>query len=89
MGEMEHLDEAHIEAFEADLEGAPIVKNGKVYDHYTEVTDALSGARRNVKSLERSLDNPKLTPSQRAVIQRVVDKARSVISRIDKIRRGK
>jgi RHS repeat-associated protein len=54
------LDETHIRAAVNDIFGKPIVINGKVFDHLTEVRNALKGLGNQITELNKVINNSKM-----------------------------
>jgi hypothetical protein len=55
----EALDETHIRAAVNDVLGDPVVINGKTYDHYKEVQNALKGLGNQIQKLNKLIDSGK------------------------------
>ncbi|MEW9701496.1 RHS repeat-associated core domain-containing protein [Paenibacillus sp. SI8] len=82
-----HLDDRHLEAYERDLNGDPILdEDGEPWDHKTEVENAAAGLRKAVRGLEGSLNNPKLNPEIRKKFEEAVSQGKEILDRVDKIK---
>ena len=85
----DHLTERDIEGLKRDLSGNSVPKpGGGEYQHYKEVTEAADGLRRNIDSLNRSLNNPNLSPAARAQMEQAIQKAQSYVTRVEQIIRS-
>jgi RHS repeat-associated protein len=63
------LDETHIKAAVNDIFGNPVVKNGKTYDHLTEVTNNLNGLGQQIGKLDELIKAGKLSDDALEVAQ--------------------
>src|SRR4030095_11242690 len=55
------LDERHVKAAVNDILGNPVIINGRVYDHLTEVNNALSGLGNQIENLNNLIQSGKLS----------------------------
>jgi RHS repeat-associated protein len=53
------LDDVHLKAAVGDIFGNPVIINGKVYDHLTEVKNAINGLTKEIKKLNKIISNGK------------------------------
>jgi RHS repeat-associated protein len=85
------LDETHIVAAIKDIAGKPIKINGKVYDHLTEVKNALNGLGNQISKLDELINSGKAgenvfkeATELRNTLQRQKDAISSVLQRAEK-----
>ncbi len=83
----DHLTERDIQGLTRDLSRNPVPRGGggRTWDHFTEVTDAIRGLKREIQSLKGSLKNPRMDAATREQIQCAIDKAQNYVTRVEKI----
>jgi RHS repeat-associated protein len=86
----DHLSEDDIQGLTRDLSRNPVPRGrgGRTWDHFTEVTDAIRGLKNEVRSLQKSLRNPRMDAATRAEIEAAINKAKDYITRVEKIIRS-
>jgi hypothetical protein len=84
-----HLTEKDLQALIRDLSNNPLVKSrGDAYQHYKEVTNAVKGLKKGIKSLENAMKNPNLSQQARTEMQQAVQEAKGYVERVEKIIRS-
>lgn len=85
------LDELHVRAAVNDIFGRPVVINGKVYDHLTEVRNALRGMGNQIQELNKLINNSntgkeivEAATELRNTLQKQKDEINSVLDRATK-----
>jgi RHS repeat-associated protein len=76
------LDETHIRAAVNDIFGNPVVINGKTYDHLKEVTNALNGITKEIKKLNKVINN---TGNEKGVIEAATELRNTLSNQKDEI----
>ena len=86
----DHLTEKDISGAIRDIKGNPVLdKNGKPFQHYKEVDDAIRGLKKERDSLVKSIKNPKLSPEVRKSIKNVINEFDIKIDEWERIKKGK
>ncbi len=85
----DHLTEKDIDGAVRDIKNDPILdRNGKPYQHYKEVDDAVNGLKKERDSLVKSIKNPRLTPEIKKTIRDAINEFDIKINEWEKIKRG-
>ena len=85
----DHLTEKDINGAIRDIKNNPVLdKNGKPFQHYKEVDDAVRGLKRERDSLVKSIKNPKLTPEIKKSIRDAIKEFDIKIDEWERIKRG-
>ncbi|HEX5753661.1 MAG TPA: polymorphic toxin type 28 domain-containing protein [Archangium sp.] len=80
----DHAKPGDFEGVARELAGQKLPKPGGGYwDHRREMLQSIRDLKRHVRALEGSLENPAHSPAVRSYVQRAMDKARSMISRME------
>lgn len=82
----DHLTERDIQGLIRDVSRNPVPKpGGGHFDHFKEVTEAIKGLKNEIRSLRKSMRNPRMDAATREEIQCAIDKAHNMITRVEKI----
>ena len=85
----DHLTEKDISGAIRDIKGNPVVdKDGKPFQHYKEVDDAINGLKKERDSLKKSIKNPNLTPEIKKSIKDAINEFDIKINEWENIKRG-
>ena len=85
-----HLTEKDISGAIRDIKGNPVLdKNGRPFQHYKEVEDAVRGLKKERDSLVKSIKNPKLTPEIKKSIRDAINEFDIKINEWERIKRGR
>ena len=85
----DHLTIKDIEGAVRDIKKEPILdKNGRPYQHYKEVDDAVRGLKKERDSLTKSIKNPNLTPEVKKSIRDAINEFDIKINEWERIKRG-
>ncbi|WNG54765.1 hypothetical protein F0U59_08235 [Archangium gephyra] len=80
----DHARPGDFEGVARELAGQKIPKpGGGFWDHRREMLQSIRDLKRHVGALEGSLENPAHSPAVRSFVQRAIDKARAMISRME------
>ncbi|MDO4305147.1 MAG: polymorphic toxin type 28 domain-containing protein [Bacillota bacterium] len=82
----DHLTDGDFSGTLRDLQGNPVPNGrGGYFDHLEEMQDSYKSLQKIKKALEGSLKNPNLSDTDRALLQKGLDKANSYISKIEEL----
>ena len=85
----DHLTDKDISGAVRDIKGNPVVdKNGRSFQHYKEVDDAVRGLKKDRDSLVKSIKNPNLTPEVKKSIKDAINEFEIKINEWENIKRG-
>jgi hypothetical protein len=85
----DHAKPDDFEGVAKELAGQRLPKPGGGYwDHRGEMLQSIRDLKRHVRALEGSLENPTHPPAVRSYVQKTIDKARAMISRMEAALRG-
>lgn len=85
----DHLTEKDISGAVRDIKNNPVLdKNGRPYQHYKEVDDAVRGLKKERESLNKSIKNPNLTPEIKKSIRDAINEFDIKNNEWEKIKRG-
>ncbi|QRO02873.1 hypothetical protein JRI60_40080 [Archangium violaceum] len=80
----DHAKPSDFEGVAKELAGQRIPKPGGGYwDHRREMLQSMRDLKRHVRALEGSLENPAHSTDVRSYLQKTIDKARVMISRME------
>ncbi|AKJ00458.1 putative RNase toxin 28 of polymorphic toxin system [Archangium gephyra] len=80
----DHAKPSDFEGVAKELAGQKLPKPGGGYwDHRREMLQSIRDLKRHVRALEGSLDNPAHSFAVRSYVQRAIDKARAMLSRME------
>ena len=78
----DHITEKDISGAIHDIKGNPITNNnGKPYQHYKEVDEAVEALKDEKASLIKSIQNPKMIPEIKKYIQDVIQEFDLIINK--------
>ena len=85
----DHLTEKDISGAIRDIKNNPILdKNGRPFQHYKEVDDAIRGLKRERDSLIKSINNPNLKSEIKKSIRDAINEFDIKINEWERIKRG-